>query len=45
MTQQQITNLVIFNQIQKEKNPKKREHQMNVFLYNQLTNNNKKGRR
>lgn len=34
MTCKQITDLVILNQIMKEKNERRRNHQLNVFLYN-----------
>lgn len=42
MTNKQITDLVILNQIMKEKNESRRNHQLNVFLYNKSVEKEKK---
>ena len=43
MTNQQLTNYVIANQIAKEQNSKKKEHQIQVAYY--MVTKNKKGGR
>lgn len=42
MTNKQITDMVIMNKIMKEKNDKKRQHAINVFLYNKSVEANRK---